>query len=503
MKKLIALRRLSQTIFLALFIYILWSTTYPLKGLFPSDAFFKINPLIMIFTSISERLMLPGILFSLGMLVITFIVGRFFCGWVCPLGTIIDVCGSIGKRSRIPGDKTNKKIRAVKYGVIALIALCALFGIQIAWIFDPMVIAARFVSVNLIPAVTYLLKAVFVILIRDLRLTGAVRDLYHTLSSSILGVQAHFFSHSGVIFLFFLSICCTVFILKRFWCRSLCPLGALYALTARFSILRRVVKDCSTCYACRKNCRMAAIREDIGYEKGECILCMDCIYDCPVHGTKFVWPRARDARRHKRPPQEAKSVFASRRDFLFLLFSSTLIYGFGRARVRSKQRNRSVIRPPASLPEEDFTDRCIRCANCMKVCITNGLQPVMLQSGFEGIWTPQLVPEIGYCEYQCTLCGNVCPTGAIKPLTVKEKKYTRLGLATVDRSLCIPWTQDKPCIVCEEHCPIPEKAIKLTSVRVNGIWLQRPSVDYSLCVGCGICQNKCPVRPLRAIRVRP
>ena len=166
-------------------------------------------------------------------------------------------------------------------------------------------------------------------------------------------------------------------------------------------------------------------------------------------------------------------------------------------------RRRSVIRPPAALEESEFIDRCVRCGNCMKVCPTNGLQPVSFQSGIEGVWTPQLIPEIGYCEYNCTLCGRACPTGAIRSVSPEVKHDTRLGLAAVDRSICIAWAGNGQCVVCEEHCPVADKAIKLKKDIVDGREVLRPLVDGDLCVGCGTCQNKCPVRPVRAIRVNP
>jgi MauM/NapG family ferredoxin protein len=160
----------------------------------------------------------------------------------------------------------------------------------------------------------------------------------------------------------------------------------------------------------------------------------------------------------------------------------------------------AVIRPPAALKEEEFVNRCIRCGNCMKVCITNGLQPVMFQAGPGGLWTPQLVPEAGYCEYKCVLCGKTCPTGAIPAISQQEKATVRLGLARIDRSTCLPWAGNTECLVCQEHCPVSEKAIRLDTYAGGPA---RPYVDERLCVGCGICQNKCPVRPARAIRVSP
>ena len=139
----------------------------------------------------------------------------------------------------------------------------------------------------------------------------------------------------------------------------------------------------------------------------------------------------------------------------------------------------------------------------MKVCPTNGLQPAMLETGLTGIWTPHLVPEIGYCEYKCVLCGNVCPTGAITKVSPEKKLDVKLGTAKVDRTKCIAWAYGQECVVCEEHCPVSEKAIKIVEEVMHGRLVKKPVVDPELCVGCGICQNKCPVRPVRAIRVLP
>ncbi|MGB2879615.1 MAG: 4Fe-4S binding protein [Candidatus Omnitrophota bacterium] len=492
MKKLIIARRISQTFFLLLFIYILWSTTYPLKGLLPPETFFKTNPLIMIFTSISERLILPGLAFAIVMLLLTLVLGRFYCGWVCPLGTMIDGTGAFRKTKFRPvSNEVNRKIRKIKFYILGIIALISLAGMQVAWVLDPVVIMARFVSLNLIPTATLVLDRSFSILIQNFNLYGPVYDAYRALKSSVLGVEVHYFASSPVIFMFFVFVISTVFIMPRFWCRAVCPLGALYALTARFSLLRRVVQKCAHCRVCVSACRMGAILDDRSYVKGECILCMDCVYGCPQNTIKFTWPGAGKL--------EGENRGISRKDFVFLLFSSVFLMGF---RWRKKAGEAGLIRPPAALKEADFLDRCIRCGNCMKVCPTNGLQPTMLQAGIEGIWTPHLVPEIGWCEYNCALCGSVCPTGAITKVTHKQKLVTKLGTAKVDRTKCIAWAYNQECLVCEEHCPVADKAIKI--VKEGGdISVGKPVVDPSLCVGCGICQNKCPVTPVRAIRVSP
>jgi ferredoxin len=142
----------------------------------------------------------------------------------------------------------------------------------------------------------------------------------------------------------------------------------------------------------------------------------------------------------------------------------------------------------------------------MKVCTTNGLQPTLFEAGIEGIWSPMLVPRIGYCEYRCTLCGQVCPTGAIKRLQLEEKAKVRIGLAMIDKSRCLPWAHARPCVVCEEVCPTAKKAIWFEDARVrdrkgNSLVVKQPRVDLELCIGCGICEAKCPVLGRPAITV--
>ncbi|MGB3056937.1 MAG: 4Fe-4S binding protein, partial [Candidatus Omnitrophota bacterium] len=211
MKKLIIARRISQTFFLLLFIYILWSTTYPLKGLLPPETFFKTNPLIMIFTSISERLILPGLAFAIVMLLLTLVLGRFYCGWVCPLGTMIDGTGAFRKTKFRPvSNEVNRKIRKIKFYILGIIALISLAGMQVAWVLDPVVIMARFVSLNLIPTATLVLDRSFSILIQNFNLYGPVYDAYRALKSSVMGVEVHYFESSPVIFMFFVFVSSTV-----------------------------------------------------------------------------------------------------------------------------------------------------------------------------------------------------------------------------------------------------------------------------------------------------
>lgn len=149
---------------------------------------------------------------------------------------------------------------------------------------------------------------------------------------------------------------------------------------------------------------------------------------------------------------------------------------------------------------------CVRCGACLRVCPSHGLQPSLIEAGLEGLWTPILAPRLGPCEYSCHACGQICPTGAIPPLTLAEKRLTPIGKAYIDPVRCLAWSGRGHCIVCEEMCPLPEKAITLRRVDVwddagQSQAIQAPVVRHERCIGCGLCENKCPIQGEAAIRV--
>ncbi|MDD5745738.1 MAG: 4Fe-4S binding protein, partial [Candidatus Omnitrophica bacterium] len=280
-RKLPLIRRISQILFWGLFVATLWFTTYPMTGKLSPEVFFITNPLVMVLTAMSERFVLPGLWFAGAMLALTLVLGRFFCGWICPLGAMIDFTAWLKRFS--PGGKRIllKKSRAVKFFILGVVVALACLGIQDAWVLDPLGMIARFVSLNFIPFVTRVIDGVFVFMLTVTHRYEPLFDLYRFLKASVLGVKVSYFSHSGIILLLFAVACGISWIAQRFWCRALCPLGALYAVVARWAWLRRVVPECSRCGNCAARCRMGAINADMSYEKHECILCLDCLYDCP------------------------------------------------------------------------------------------------------------------------------------------------------------------------------------------------------------------------------
>jgi ferredoxin len=188
------------------------------------------------------------------------------------------------------------------------------------------------------------------------------------------------------------------------------------------------------------------------------------------------------------------------------------------------QRKTYLIRPPGALSELEFLATCARCAQCMKSCPTNVIQPAVFDAGAEGFMTPQMDYRRAYCEWTCNECGKVCPTQAIHELPLEEKQRKVIGRAFIDRNTCIPWAEGRDCLVCEELCPVPEKAIVFgsgtapdgtqgrsggesgaESAGPNGAaetFVKLPKVVPSRCIGCGICEYNCPVNNGAAIRVR-
>jgi ferredoxin-type protein NapF len=155
-------------------------------------------------------------------------------------------------------------------------------------------------------------------------------------------------------------------------------------------------------------------------------------------------------------------------------------------------KNNRLIRPPGALPEKKFVSACTGCGECLKVCPNNALQSTFLEAGLAGLYTPRLVPRIGYCEEFCNFCGKVCPTEAIRLLSIEEKRLVQMGVAHIDKTRCLAYDQDKVCLVCNEQCSYHA---------VVGDEKKRPIVKEEKCTGCGICENKCPVDGESAIIV--
>jgi ferredoxin len=205
------------------------------------------------------------------------------------------------------------------------------------------------------------------------------------------------------------------------------------------------------------------------------------------------------------PAPEWNAYDPDRRHLLTALGASVAGVGLFQSNLLADRDHSRLIRPPGAR-ENNLLNKCIRCGECNRACPTSAIQPAVTEAGLEGLWTPVLVPRAGYCDYSCNACGQVCPVQAIPPLSLEEKRTRVLGKAYIDENRCIAWADYEDCIVCEEMCPVPEKAIVLEEAEVRTgdgelVTVQQPHVVRERCIGCGICEYKCPVNGEAAIRV--
>ncbi|MBI4843650.1 MAG: 4Fe-4S binding protein [Nitrospirae bacterium] len=495
------LRRASQGIFLLIFLFLFIQTES--KGAdelgYPVKFFLDFDPLIFITTLLSSHSVQKAFYLSVIVIIITLLLGRVFCGWACPLGTLNNITGSFSKRRRnAPSVNWNR----AKYYILIFLLASSLFTMQLTGIVDPISLLIRSLSVSIYPLFNLSIASAFDSAYNSgpKGIVEITEPIYAVLKNNLLAFAQPYFLQSafiGAIFLFILGLNLYE---KRFWCRHLCPLGALLGILSRYSLLRREVSEgCNECGACASVCQGGAHPDTRGkWMPSECLYCRNCDDICPQKAVFFGFGKK----------ENVLGTDLRRRHVIASAMGGVMVVPLLRTAPLSMPVNLSpqLIRPPGSLEEREFLKRCVKCGECMKVCITNGLQPSFLEAGLEGIWSPMLVPRIGYCEFRCTLCGQVCPTGAIKKLSQNEKASVKIGLAVIDKSRCLPHAHATPCIVCEEVCPTPKKAVWFEKAEVRGrggelITLQQPRVDISLCIGCGICETKCPVQGMPAIYV--
>lgn len=479
-------RRTIQIVFLAFFLFLFVFTLFPRREWVPPvDILLRIDPLAALASLIATRTWVYRMLFAVPLVVLTLFLGRFFCGYVCPTGTSIDLWRRHVLR-RFHDGLPSKDLTRWKYYGLFIILASAVFGYSLIWLLGPLSIFVRFITLVVYPAVVFVLDGA-------LSFVAPAADKLDITSLAYKAIFRPSFQGALAILAIFGTILMLELVQRRFWCRNLCPLGAFLALLSRLSLFRRHVSyDCTECGECEEVCPMGAI-----YEEGkknihaECIECYTCVSVCPVGEIRI--DAGRPARPYKLDIQRRKLLGS-----LALGFVAASVFRMDALGVK---RNHNFIRPPGSVPEEFLLSRCYRCGKCMKVCVTGGIQPAILEAGMSGLWTPILVPRIGGCERTCNMCGQVCPSGAIRSLHLIEKTFVKIGTAAIDRARCIAWEQQKLCLICDEICPFAAIDFKLV-VDAEGE-SKRPFINEEVCTGCGLCEQKCPVEGTSAIVVSP
>ncbi len=442
--RITTIRIIAQTVIFAAFLAFVCLTTFANIDRFPGlrgwvSKILEIDPLVAIATAITTHTVYKGLLWSLVVLVPTLFLGRFFCNWVCPYGSLHQFMGWLFRRIS-PKDtiQLNRygSVQGVKYYVLAAMLVAAAFGSLQVGLLDPICLVYR-------------------------SFTGAVLPAMNMPTEALFG---DYKMHHGAWLIGFLlfGLVAMNLVIPRFFCRVLCPLGALLGVLSRFAwwrIERDPVK-CTDCDLCLLNCEGAS-DPHTRLRMSECFVCFNCIDDCPEDALSFALLPAKE--------HEVTNPDVSRRKVIFAALTGVLFYPFVRASARTtRDFSAKVIRPPGAVEELEFLERCIKCDQCIRVCPTNVLQPAWFEAGLEGLWTPVLNFRMGHCQLNCTACGQVCPTGAIQRIPVDEKLGLgefadqgpiKLGTAHFDTGRCLPYSKNIPCVVCEEVCPTSPKAI--------------------------------------------
>jgi len=504
-QKLPQLRRISQMVFLLFFLFLMMNTESfsSLRAVrdgarlpYPVSFFLQLDPLTALAGALSSHALYRGLLWSLVILIPTFFLGRFFCGWICPLGTLSHFLGNWkSERKRGPERLERnryKKWQTLKYYLLIAGLVSALFGGSLLGIMDPISLTVRSLGTSVFPTINYALDAMLGALHHSpaapLRTVGLVAQL--VLNETLLSFRQPHYHQAFFLGAIFITLLVLNLRITRFWCRALCPLGALLGIVSRWSVLG-LEKDsghCDDCNRCLLDCQGG---DDplpkAKWRKAECHLCFNCVGECPVapgfspaSGSAALKDGATESGiRFKFFPATPTTIdtpnLQRRRALTGVAAGAALLPILRTGPGFAADKDPRLIRPPGALDERSFLERCIRCGECMKVCPNNALQPALMEAGVEGLWTPVVAPRIGYCEPSCVLCGEVCPTGAIWEITQAEKawlpvsapkdtKPIRLGTAFYNRGHCLPWAMATECIVCDEWCPTSPKAIYLRPV---------------------------------------
>lgn len=546
--RLVIVRRICQAFFLLLLILSCLVTKvgdqwFELRG-WPVNWLLELDPLVGLATVLTTGSLYRGLLWGTVTLAATALIGRFFCGWFCPLGTLQQMVGVWAdkgrkKRERAAGRQAHSAQR-IKY--LLLIGLLTMAAVELArplvavlaiggWMPPCIVILAglglvRWGTLSWLTtagwamAVTGGIGLMLGVILPGNRLLAAglqtglldpIPLVYRSVSLVVLPLLAPGSQNivvtggllTGGVFILVLALSAWH---PRFYCRYVCPLGALFGITARWSLWRMGRRDfggdgCTSCGRCDHHCEGACAPAG-QIQWAECVLCYNCPDDCPERILGYAGSPSMSG--------EIAGPDLNRRFVITACASGAVLLPLARLGDPLGAGWRpDLVRPPGALTESEFLNRCIKCGQCMRVCPTHVIQPAVFEAGVEGLWTPRLDFRLGTsgCQHNCIACGHVCPTAAIRPLELDERMGRghfadtgpiQIGTAFMDRGRCLPWAMGTPCIVCQENCPVSPKAIttqtilepvsgleRLTvrGIRSQTIYLQLPPISRPLTGG--------------------
>ncbi len=454
------------------------------KEFVEAEVFLIIDPLVAISTAIAAKAWVWSLYWAAGMIIVCILFPRGFCGYICPLGTLIDLFDwCIGKRINVfKLEKAEGWWVNLKYYILVVCLVAAACGVLLT---------------GFVAAIPVLTRGLLYCL--DPFQTGWLLDWHQ--------VPAFHWGHI-VSLILFIAVLALGLLRPRFWCRYVCPSGATFSVFNFFRVAERKVSEtCINCDLCRQICPFDAIQTDYLTKTADCTLCQTCGGVCPTDSITFVGKKA--VINEKKPEEEAleHEIPVSRRGFLYSAAAGAAMTigiqkGYG-ANLEDIHYTDLPVRPPGSVPEKEFLQLCIRCDECFKACPNHVLQPIGFEQGLEGLWTPYIAADWAGCDPSCNNCGQVCPTGAIRAIPLEEKRYARVGLAEVNKNTCLPFAGKEDCDLCIQECDTAGyHAIDIEmhgtemdddGMPIDGTGFAVPVVNEDNCVGCGLCQTRCNI----------
>ncbi len=423
---------------------------------------------------------------------LTLLFGRVYCSHLCPLGTLQDIIIWFEKKNykhrKFPFQKTKYLFH---YSFTAVIILSAVGGSTILLnLFEPFSNYGRMLSTLVRPLIIFV-NNIIALLITSSNMFGVAEIPLHGVNLWNIALPM----------LFFVMIVGLALWRGRLFCNLLCPVGGILSLLSRFSLYKITIQNpaCIDCGLCERVCRAQCIdSEKRTIDAAACIGCLDCIGSCPTDGMGYAFQRRLSSNvTHTKKEENDRRIFLFSLSVAFIdstgLRSSEVPASSGYVEAKRK-----AVVPPGGNSQEHFESYCTACHLCINSCPTHVLQPSFLEYGFAGILQPRMDYNVNYCNYDCTICGEVCPTGAIQKLMQQEKKLVQLGKVTFVKEDCIVEIKKKDCGACSEHCPT--KAVKMVPFEGK---LFLPQIENEYCIGCGACEHACPTTPRKAIYVTP
>ena len=477
-------------------------------------------------------------------LILTFLLGRVYCSIICPLGTLQDIFSNIYRRFRKKKYyHLLKSYSWIKYSLLTLVILIFFSGSLIGiYLLDPFSNFGRIISAFVKPLIMTLNNAA--------AFSFENFGIYFLYPFDVKG-----FTFIKIIFpLFFLLL---VFIMSvksgRLFCNTVCPVGTLLGLISKVSFLRIGIAEdkCKSCSLCERVCKAGCIdRKNKSLDFSRCVSCYNCLTVCPSDGIGFG--------NYSKNKEGISETDYNKREFIQKVSVYLLgLTGISLSQVKIIPKKESTkpiykkcpVTPPGSKSIKHFTSRCTACHLCVSACPTQVLQPSFLEYGFTGMLQPMMEYKTSFCNFECIVCTEVCPTGAIENILPDKKKLTQLGKAKFVKENCIVYTENTVCGACSEHCPtkavnmvpyLPDEQSLLhnsyrrhaelaafgkprsQSERVSASFsqvkkilnqvqddkygrtdktLRIPEVKEEYCIGCGACEYACPTKPYKSIYV--